>query len=394
MKKMKGFRFLAGPALIAAMALPFGGGCDAAKDAQNATECAAELKAKAEAFQGAVNALVTVSGEMKASLSVACANIAKDLGETPPDVGDGKNVSDDDLKAACNKASVALDAKIKASGSVTLSIEGGKCEVNAQAQFSCEGKCDVSGKCEPPKLELRCDPGELSGQCSGECKASATCEGSATVAANCEGTCSATCTGTCAGTCTGKCDGADSSGTCAGKCEGKCDTECKGTCSGECKLSATAKVNCGAEASCKGGCSVEYTAPKCEGELKPLECDIDADCKAGCSGQGSLTATCTPPKVVVQASGDATLSATLEANLPAILDVAAKGELAGKAAADIAVKAADVGAEVAASAACAVTFGADFVAQLQASVAASASVSVSVSASASASGSATGSGGA
>src|SRR5262245_24109378 len=98
MKNVKGFRFLAGPALVAALAAPMVGGCSEAKDAANGGGCEAELKAKADAFKGAVDALVTVSGEMKGELAIACSKIAKDLGETPPDVGDGKSVSDDTMK--------------------------------------------------------------------------------------------------------------------------------------------------------------------------------------------------------------------------------------------------------------------------------------------------------
>jgi hypothetical protein len=150
-------------------------------------------------------------------------------------------------------------------------------------------------------------------------------------------------------------------------------------------------VSCGAEATCKGGCSVTYKEPVCEAELKPLQCDIDADCKAGCQGQGSIKAKCEPPKVVIQASGDATLSATLTTNLPAILDVQAKATLVAKGAVLVAEKAVAVGGEVAGSAECALSYGADFAAQLQASAQASASVNVSVQASASASGSASGS---
>ncbi len=408
MKKSNGFRFLAGPALAAALIVPLAGGCSSAEDLKNAGSCEANIEAKAKAFEASVDALVKVSGEMKGSLAVACSNIAKDLGDTTaPEITDPKNVEDATVTEACNKASAALDVAIAASGKLAISIEGGKCEVNAQAQFNCEASCDVEGKCEAPSIEARCEPGELSGKCEGECKANATCQGSATVKANCEGTCSGSCegecsanfSGTCGGTCNGTCDGNTSSGTtCAGKCEGECTAQangscggsCKGTCTGECKLAATANIDCGAEATCKGECSVALTAPKCEAELKPLECDIDAECKAGCNGQGSISAECTPPSVKIQANGNATLTATLETNLPAILNVVAQGEIVAKAAVDVAGKAIDVGAEVAAAAGCLAQFGASFAAKMEASLKASASVDVSVKASASASGSASG----
>jgi hypothetical protein len=319
---------------------------------------------------------------MRAKLAVACAGIAKDLGETPPDVGDGRSVSDDTMKQACDLASTAIKAKIAASGNVVPIVEGGHCEVDAQAQFDCEAQCDVDGKCMPPSIEARCDPGDLSGECDGTCMASAYCEGSATVAANCQGSCDATCTGTCGGNCVGTCDGTNSTGSCAGQCVGRCDQSCKGTCTGNCKLDASAMVTCGAMASCRGGCTVAYKAPKCEGELKPPSCNIDAECEAGCSGQGTLTATCTPPKVTILAGADAALAATLEANLPAIVDVAAQGALVAKAAADVATAATSVVTEVADSAGCAVIYGVDFATKLKGSVDASLTITVSVQATA------------
>lgn len=410
MTKFKRIKSLTAPALLLGTFALVAPGCSAAKDAASAGECAAGLKAKAEAFQASVKALTDVSAQMKADLAVACTAIAKDLGGTPKDLGDGKAATDDEMKANCDAASAAITASITANGSIAVSIEGGKCEVAASAQFDCEATCDVSGTCAPPSVEARCDPGQISGSCSGTCSAGATCEGSATVEAACNGTCEATCkgkcdaqfSGKCDGNCDGKCDGtsqtgAACTGTCEGTCtgtavEGKCSGNCDGTCSGNCTLKAGGDINCGATATCKGTCSVAVTAPKCEAELKPAECNLDADCQAGCTGQGSLKATCTEPKVVVttSASANGALVTTLTANLPKILKVVSQAELAAKAAVDIAAKAGGVAAEVAASVGCVAQFGASFAADLQASVKASASVKVSVSASASTSGSASG----
>ena len=122
-----------------------------------------------------------------------------------------------------------------------------------------------------------------------------------------------------------------------------------------------------------------YTAPTCEGELTPPTCNLDADCEAGCKGQGSLQATCTPPKIQVLTSGDAALIATLQTNLPAILNVAVQGKLVAQAATDVASAADHVGTAVADSAACAVKYGATFVTQLGGAVAASTTISVSIS---------------
>lgn len=381
MSKGKRSRWLAVPALVALAGVPGAGGCGLLNSVEDKV-CAPDLAAKAQALEGAVEALQTVSAQMKAKLAVACAGIAKDLGQKTPDVGDGTNVPDDTMKAVCDIASTAIKDKIAASGHVVPIIEGGRCQVDAKAQFDCEAKCDVDGKCMPPTIEARCDPGDLSGECDGTCTASATCEGSATVAANCQGSCDATCKGTCAGNCVGTCDGNPSTTSCAGTCDGRCDAGCKGTCTGNCKLDANAMVMCGAMATCRGGCSVAYKAPKCEGTLKPPSCNIDAECEAGCSGQGTLTATCTPPTVSILAGADAALAATLEANLPAILDVAAQGALVAKAAADVSTAAQKVVTEVANSAGCAVIYGVDFATKLKGSVDASFSITVSVQATA------------
>jgi hypothetical protein len=104
---------------------------------------------------------------------------------------------------------------------------------------------------------------------------------------------------------------------------------------------------------------------------------VDAECQAGCSGQASFQAQCTPPKVKIIGSGDATLTTTLETNLPKVLDVLAKAELALTATADVAGAAVDVGAEVAGAAGCAIKFGADFAARMSAAAQASVSVNVS-----------------
>ena len=346
-----------------------------------------------------VDALVSAAGSMKGKLAVACAAIANDLGATGvPDVGDGSNVSDDDLTATCDKASASITAEISASGSISVAIEGGKCEVSASAQFDCEASCDVNGTCEPGSIEAQCSPGELSGTCSGECKAGATCQGSATVAADCKGTCEATCTGTCGGNCSGKCEGTCSAqdgqgnctGTCDGTCTGKCDTQCEGKCSGNCKLAADANISCGAEATCKGECSVAMTAPKCEAKLNPPSCNLDANCEAGCQGQASAKVECSEPKIVVTGSANVAFAATLEANLPAVFAVLAQGKVVASAAGDVVAKVPDVVAAVAGSVSCVASFGASFAADLQASAAASVSVNVSVSASAKTSGSASG----
>jgi len=325
--------------------------------------CDDSIVAKVEAFQGAVDALVKVSGDMKASVGVACANIANDLGQTGvPDVSDPTALSDDDVTTACNLAKAGITASINASGSISVQVIGGECHVKADAQISCEASCSVDGSCDPGTVDVRCDPGELSGSCSAECTGSCTVEtGSVDCQGGCSGTCNGDCSGACGAGCSGKCDG-----TCTGQCTGTCDVVApSATCSG----------------SCKGGCSVEYTAPKCEGELKPPSCDIDAECKGGCNAQGNLEAECTEPQIIIE--GNADLKATLEANLPAIFLVfKVQGALVLDSAAYVAQTAGGVAEAAVGVPACVAKFAGDLVAQFSGAVSASASVSVSVSASA------------
>jgi hypothetical protein len=381
MSNVRRARRLAGAALVVAAT----SGCTQA----GGLTCDPTLVATGDAFEGAMTELVTVSGTMRASLAVACAAIATDLGMSPPIVGNGTMVSDATMQQVCTMATAA----IKAAWVSPPLIEGGQCQVDATAQFNCESTCDVTGQCTAPSIVARCSPADLSGTCTGDCEAMATCEGSATVAAQCQGTCAASCTGTCGGgNCTGTCSGTSITGMpCAGTCDGECTGTCTGTCSGDCTLASGASINCGANATCKGGCSVAYTAPVCEGALTPPTCNLNANCEAACASQASLQATCTPPSVVFLSSGTPTaLDTTLGKNLPAILNVIAQGKLVATAAANVSSAAQSVSTEITNSAACTVMFGVELATQVQTSVAASTTITVSIQASASVSAAAVG----
>lgn len=430
---MKLSKFGVWPVLVVALAAPTVMSCSSAKDLAEAAQGCDEFKAGAK-FDASLNVdanvrvfmqasadLSQVAGNMKAAVKTACANMATDLGAD--DTWTAKGDSDDAVTEACSAASAKINAIMQAGAQANvtfaLSISGGQCTVDAQAQANCEASCQVDASCKEPDISVRCDPGELSGQCSGTCNANATCEGSASVEADCQGSCSATCTGTCSGecngtvtggcsgTCEGKCDGqatpdggqANCAGTCEGRCtqpaagatcSGKCSASCTGKCSGECKLDANANISCGANVNCKGGCSVAYTAPSCEGELKPPTCQGDANCQGSCSGSASVNAHCTPPQVELVATGNVTtdidkLIATVKTNLPALLLAA---ETQGKLAISAAGKVVAAGEAVVKGAG---SLGGKAIAcatvAAKASVAASASVNVSVQASASASGS-------
>ncbi len=375
MKNSKSFKYLPGFALagcVVAMAAT-SGGCSAVNTIEQAAQGCNEfpgtvgslsIGGSAQAFVTAGADLVNIAATMEGSVLTACANIAKDLSVTDtwsamgPDAGGSL---DAEVQEACSKASGAISAILNgdagASAQCGLSITGGQCTASADVEAQCEAKCSGMASCTPPDVTVSCNPGQLSGSCSGTCNATATCEGSATVAAQCQGSCSADCTGTCTpgtapsvtckGTCMGNCNGTctamggtgmPSTGKCMGTCDGKCDAactydpgtpahcegSCQGSCSGSCKLDANAMVSCGANVNCKGGCSVAYTAPKCEGEIKPAKCSSDVNCQGSCQGHANLTAMCTPPTVELEcsASADASVTAlvtTVQTNFPALL---------------------------------------------------------------------------
>ena len=381
-KRLKGLKVITAPVVLAIAAGIAGAGCSQATDGTDGglPGATCKLTARIKAVKASSDALVMVSGEMKASAAAACAAIAGMPAPTDP--------THDDVTNLCDAASAEITAQFMAAGDVSITIAPAKCTVNAMAQFDCEAQCqaDANCMCEAPSIEARCDPGELSGTCSGTCEAGATCEGSADIAVQCTGTCEGTCEGTCDATCEGNTDTSGTMGACNGNCTGTCD----GTCKGSCTITGSAGVMCSGSATCKGGCDVMLEAPKCEGELKPGSCDCQAaaECSGSCDGQASLEAECTPPSVEITGSLDATFVTTLKANLPALLEVVKKGELAVQAAADVA---ADVGAlagDLQGNLACAANGAADIIASVSGAAQASVSVNVSVMASAKASGSA------
>jgi hypothetical protein len=149
-------------------------------------------------------------------------------------------------------------------------------------------------------------------------------------------------------------------------------------------------VSCGAMVNCKGGCSVAYKAPKCEGKITPPMCMASASCKASCQSSAEVKATCTPPSATLECSASASadvtaLVTTVQKNLPAII---AGFQTQGKLALDAAGQVATTGQAVVSSV---TSLGGKALAcagaGLSASVKASASVNVSVMASASVSGS-------
>jgi hypothetical protein len=365
-------------------------------DGGDGTSSCGEISARVTALQDSSAALTDVSASIKADVISACAQIA---GMTAP-----ANPSDDQVNTTCEAAQAAIKAGF--TGNVSVVIIPPQCSVDAEAQLGCEASCNAKAdvQCDPGEVDVRCDPGDLSVECSGMCKVDAYCEGSATVAVACQAKCEGSCTGTCTGKCEGKCEGTcmgstdaggNCAGTCMGTCTGSCDANCMGSCNGSCQVKAEGGVSCGANARCKGGCDVQGTAPKCEGNLKPPSCEgsASANCNADCQGSASLNATCTEARVDIVGNVDNTLKTNLTAALPKLIKVSGQAKLATAALGNIGKGFADVAADIGSCTLEIGTQAAAFTAAAKASVEASASVSVSFKASASVSGEATGSAG-
>jgi len=354
-----------------------GAGCSDIKDAQEGLCCTAfqvgvdmtnadfgvdaSIKGSFNAFANAASDLSAVATGSIADVTVACQNIALDLGADANDPSTvGKNGSDA-LDAWCKLATAQISANFGASGSlagsVSVDFTPPKCSASLTATANCQANCDVSGSCDIKANPPKCTGGTLSVECSGGC----TAEAGASLA--CTGSCSGSCSGSCKATggvtvdCKGKCDGTCSAGamgdtmgtgiqadgTCQGQCDGTCTLDadapmitCAGTCDGHCdaKCSGTAEV----KAKCDGKCDADYTPLKCEGGTLEGGCKVDANCQASCNASASAKAECTPPSVAVTAKAKAGLSAdgevqlqtalaSLEANLPKLLVVfKARGE--------------------------------------------------------------------
>jgi len=346
-------------------------GCSDVKNAQEAACCTAfevgadmtnvdfgvdaDIKGSFSAFANAAGDLSAVATASIADVTIACQNIALDLGADAADPKVAGKTGTAALSAWCDLAKAQISGSFGANGSLATSVsvnfEPPKCSASLTATANCQASCSVDAKCDIKANPPTCKGGTLSVECSGGC----TAEGNASLA--CTGSCSGGCTGSCKASggvtvdCKGKCEGTCSAGamgdttgsgiqadgSCQGQCDGTCTLdadapkiECKGTCDGHCdaKCSGTAEV----KAKCDGKCDADYTPLKCEGGKLEGGCDVDADCQGSCNASASAKAECTPPSVSVTATAKGNLSAdgqlqlqaalaSLEVNLPKILVV-------------------------------------------------------------------------
>lgn len=348
-------------------------GCDKVADAQKGLCCSdfqvgadlsgvdfeveGSLKGKYEALAQASADLGAVAAGAITDVSIACENIARDLGAADADIETANaKTGGDKVTALCALATAQIDAsfgaKAEVKGTLSVDFQPPVCTASVSAQASCEGSCSGDAKCDAMATLPKCDGGKLSVECKGSCEVTAespkiSCTGSC--GGKCEGSCKAeagatvACDGTCEGTCTADAaggtgmNGIQADGSCKGKCEGKCtakagaSVECEGTCEGSCDAACTATPGT-AKVKCDGECMGEFEAPKCEGGNAEIKCDADVDCKASCKSSASAKAECKPPSLNINYAVTGTASAeaqakidvglaSLKANLPNLIVV-------------------------------------------------------------------------
>jgi len=347
-------------------------GCNKIADAQKGL-CCSEFQVGADlsgvdfeldgTIKGQYSALAQASADLGAvasgaitDVSIACENIARDMGAAKKDTdAAAAKTGSAKVTAMCALASAQIDAtfgaKASVKGTLTVDFQPPVCTASLDAQANCEGGCTVDASCDAMATPPKCTGGKLTVECSGSCEGTAkaptiSCTG--TCSGKCEGSCKAeggvkvACDGKCDGTCTadaagGTGKGIQADGSCQGQCDGKCTAkagvmaECKGTCEGTCDAKCEASPG-GVKFTCDGTCTGDFEAPKCEGGKAELSCKADADCKASCSASASAKAECKPPSlniayavtgtadVEAQAKIDAGI-ASLKANLPNLLVV-------------------------------------------------------------------------
>ena len=334
MKSNVKWRLFAAPVALMILGIP-AVACDQIADATD-TLCCKDFKVGADlsavdweiegdgaatfgAFMQATADFAGTATAAVADVGSACQAIAVDLGADPKAVRQTDQAAR--TTAWCDLAVAQINTVL--GGKITVLAQPPSCSFNASVQANCEAKCTVDVSCEAElgNIELRCEPGEISGKCRAEC--TGTCEGSANLAVKCDGVCK----GTCEGDCSAACSNTGPGNTCRGSCGGTC----KGECRGSCDVSANANVKC--EGDCTGGCSVAVVAPKCKGELKPpsAKCQGSAECAGSCRASANAKAECTEPSVEVKYTGAASVDAdlaiaSLRMNLPKIV-AAAQGKV-------------------------------------------------------------------
>jgi hypothetical protein len=289
-------------------------------------------QASADLAGSVAGALEDVSGACRAIATAGGANGDKD-GAAPLEPSDRVNFW-------CTLAEARINAAFggNASAALDIAIQPAECKASFKAEANCQASCTVDASCDVKATPPTCEGGKLEVACSGSC----TAEAGASIA--CEGKCEAECQGSCTATtgsvqCAGKCDGTctagggagnngiQADGTCNGRCDGTCSATppgvtCEGSCNGQC--TGTCSAEAGATVKCDGACSGSFEPLSCKGGELKAACELDADCSGNCSASAEAKAECTPPRVDIRFSGQASAEGAvvidaLRLHLPNIL---------------------------------------------------------------------------
>jgi hypothetical protein len=361
-------------------------------------QCSADFGASAAArklgaFVDATNAFTTAANDIAGGLTNACKDMGRELGLSDADMAASGDTPE--VKAACDAVAAKIRSELqdlRASASLTISVvaQPPVCEVSMSATADCYAECEVD--VDPGEVNVQCEGGEIRGGCSGECSGSCSVEANAECSGKCEGTCSAGCTGTCQGTCDGTCSATGADGQCNGRCQGECQGTCSAGCQGSCSGSCVVEAQASCQGECRGECSVEFTEPRCTGEVRPPS--ASADCQASCSAKLEAQAECRPGHVAVNIEGNVAenvservgrLRNAFESGFPAIMALKAKVErlgAAGRAVVDTGSRLPDAVGELGLNAVGCATSAVGALGEATASVSVSVEVSASVSASA------------
>jgi hypothetical protein len=240
----------------------------------------------------AANALPGPLGDLAAQCGLVCA--ANGVAEGNASISGVANVdaffgSVVHFQAAADGVSDGIQAELDAIA-VSLGAKTGDGGVDLKAKLDVKLKANVQGglkiSYEPPKCSVsakatltaqaKCDASVDPGSASVKCEGSCTADASAKVDCGADATLS----------CTGTAPGLTCSGSCKGDCElsasAKCDGTCSGTCTGTCSVK-DASGNCEGtcEGTCKGTCKLAVAAT-CGGSCKG-ECTVQQP-SGQCSG--------------------------------------------------------------------------------------------------------------
>lgn len=286
--------------------------------------------ARVESFVESANAFSTSAQQLLDRIDANCRKMAMDLGVTVPASGTPTSAATSACRPVSEEIRRIVNDALPPQAQLTLSFVPPRCSVQNSSYVDCVASCDVNVMA---NASVMCEAGRLVGMCSGTCSGSCRVSGSANCTATCEGQCTGTCTADCFGTCDGTCQTMGANGECAGQCTGTCTGRCEGNCTGSCTGQCTAMVNGACMGECAGSCSVDFQAPRCEGDVMVA---ANAECESSCEAKVQVEATCTEPTVavtttaMVDSAANArfmTLLATLEANWGEFLALSSQVEL-------------------------------------------------------------------